>query len=143
MYSTSDFRSLCKSSFFANYSAFSNLPLDLPNGLIENVEQFGKYSSRFCFSWSCVEQSTIFHFNILVGVTETTQPASLHHLVWLGVQYLINSPKQSICDRLIPLKFRSTSFKSIQFAPSPGLMSSYAETLSKIDVDAFLYACGK
>ena len=77
-----------------------------------------------------------------VSVTENTQPASLHHLVWLGVQFLINSEKQSICDQLIPLKFRSTKFESLHYAPSCNNVSSYAETLSKIDVDAFLYACG-
>lgn len=78
-----------------------------------------------------------------MSVTEAIQKASLHHLVWLGVQYLINSEKQTICDRLLPVKFRSVIFGCPQYPPNPDLALVSAETLTKVDVDSFLYACGQ
>lgn len=79
---------------------------------------------------------------VSVAVVEVTQPSSLHHLVWLGVQFLSLSGKTSICEVLLPVKFRATSFTNLQFVHGSS-SSGHAESLSRIDVDAFLFACGE
>lgn len=79
-------------------------------------------------------------FCFSVSVSETLYPSSLHHLIWIGVQYLNINNKNSICDVILPLKFTLKFTGSLQFSPNSS--SSYAENLSKIDIEAFLFACG-
>lgn len=78
---------------------------------------------------------------VAVQVTEAVEPSSLHHLVWLGVQCLSVLNKESICNILLPLKFSVGSLNSLQFSQN-SITSNYAESLCKLDIDAFLYACG-
>lgn len=56
------------------------------------------------------------------------------------MQYLNISNKNSICDVVLPLKFTVKFTGSLQFSPNSS--SSYAENLSKIDIEAFLFSCG-
>lgn len=80
-------------------------------------------------------------FYSTVSITESVNPMSLHHLVWLGVNYIGFSDKKSLCDMSLSYQFYARKLNPLPFShQSP---ATYAESLCRIDVDAFLYASGK
>ncbi|XP_065211269.1 ranBP2-like and GRIP domain-containing protein 4 isoform X2 [Planococcus citri] len=116
IYSTSDYMKFRKSSFFMTYAAFSNLPAELSPQVLENIEK-----------------KTI--------ITETVNPISLHHLVWFGVNYLMLSDKKSLSDMYLHYQFYARKFSALPFCNNLSSSTTYAESLCRLDVDAFLYAC--
>ncbi|XP_046668951.1 E3 SUMO-protein ligase RanBP2 isoform X2 [Homalodisca vitripennis] len=68
----------------------------------------------------------------LVPVYEKVRE-TLHHLVWLGLENIKHN------DKKLPPDFHTYSFTQLKMA-NPNLSNMSPETLSVLDVDAFLYA---
>nr|CAD7394594.1 unnamed protein product [Timema cristinae] len=68
--------------------------------------------------------------------SQLLHPSSLHHLVWLGLQYL--SPMR-VSGGSMRSDFSCRVMEDLQLT-CPNLNNCTTETLTKLDVDAFLYA---
>nr|CAD7443293.1 unnamed protein product [Timema bartmani] len=68
--------------------------------------------------------------------SQLLHPSSLHHLVWLGLQYL--SPMR-VSGGSMRSDFSCRVMEDLQLI-CPNLNNCTTETLTKLDVDAFLYA---
>lgn len=71
---------------------------------------------------------------ILVPVYEKVRD-TLHHLVWLGLEAMKHN------DKKVPPSFHTYSFTRLKLT-THDLANMSPETLSVLDVDAFLYATG-
>ncbi|XP_025423662.1 E3 SUMO-protein ligase RanBP2-like isoform X3 [Sipha flava] len=74
---------------------------------------------------------------------EMSQPGSLHHLVWYGIQLLENDNKgcgiRLTKDTVFPVGFGCKSFKELPLVTN-SLASANIESICQIDMNTFLYA---
>lgn len=72
-----------------------------------------------------------------------SNPGSLHHLVWYGIQLLECENKRSgirlTKDTVFPIGFGCKSFNELPLATN-SLSSSNIESICQIDMNTFLYA---
>ncbi|KAJ9598699.1 hypothetical protein L9F63_010609, partial [Diploptera punctata] len=111
IFTTRDHQQGMSNSHFVNFQGFAEPPLRLPTA-IELLPHDEKSQKLY--------------------------PGSLHHLVWLGLQDVTNSNKKYTSLKPGP-DFKCQVFESLQLTCN-NLNSAGAESLNKLDIDAFLYA---
>lgn len=75
-----------------------------------------------------------------------SQPGSLHHLVWYGIQLLESDNKGSglrlTKDTVFPVGFGCKNYKDLPLATN-SFATANIESICQIDMNTFLYATGK